>query len=209
MKLPKSRLDEMQEAKNRKIGTIGLRLAVTTLTIASITEILLYPDEQLYWAEYCIMIGLCIYAIISNLIIGVWDKYFKPGIKTYLIMSCLSGSLTGVLVYITSTLYGAVYSSILDSLLFAGIASCTSFLLYCFLGKLYRGRRKKLDRGEEYRELAEKVGVTVHTLKSIENGSYNPSIKLCRKICQATGKTLDELFGDEQSFQILKQRNSL
>ena len=40
-----------------------------------------------------------------------------------------------------------------------------------FLRKIYRKRRQKLDSGAEYQELAVKVGVTVQTLKAIEDGA--------------------------------------
>ena len=43
-------------------------------------------------------------------------------------------------------------------------------------------------------QLADAVGVSRQTLNAIEKGDYNPTIKLCIAICQALGKTLDELF---------------
>ncbi len=45
--------------------------------------------------------------------------------------------------------------------------------------------------------LAEAVGVSRQTMNAIEQGEYNPTIKLCRAICRVLGKTLDELFGEE------------
>ena len=45
--------------------------------------------------------------------------------------------------------------------------------------------------------LAEAVGVSRQTINAIEKGEYNPTINLCRAICQALGKTLDELFWEE------------
>lgn len=45
--------------------------------------------------------------------------------------------------------------------------------------------------------LADAVGVSRQTMNAIEQGEYNPSIKLCRSICRTLGKTLDELFGEE------------
>jgi len=45
--------------------------------------------------------------------------------------------------------------------------------------------------------LALEVGVSRQTMNAIEQGDYNPSIKLCRKICKVLEKTLDELFGEE------------
>ncbi len=46
-------------------------------------------------------------------------------------------------------------------------------------------------------QLAEIVGVSRQTINAIEKGDYNPTIKLCRDICKALDKTLDELFWDE------------
>ena len=45
--------------------------------------------------------------------------------------------------------------------------------------------------------LAEAVGVSRQTVNAIEKGEYNPTINLCRSICRALGKTLDELFWEE------------
>jgi len=45
--------------------------------------------------------------------------------------------------------------------------------------------------------LAEVVGVSRQTINAIEKGEYNPTINLCRAICKALGKTLDELFWEE------------
>ncbi|MGI6627915.1 MAG: helix-turn-helix transcriptional regulator [Bacillota bacterium] len=47
------------------------------------------------------------------------------------------------------------------------------------------------------KELAEAVGVSRQTINAIENGDYNPTIRLCRDICKVLEKSLDELFGDE------------
>ena len=45
--------------------------------------------------------------------------------------------------------------------------------------------------------LAEAVGVSRQPINAIEKGEYNPTINLCRAICKALGKTLDELFWEE------------
>jgi putative transcriptional regulator len=46
-------------------------------------------------------------------------------------------------------------------------------------------------------DLARAVGVTRQTIGAVENGSYNPTLKLCVAICRATGKTLNDLFWEE------------
>jgi len=58
-----------------------------------------------------------------------------------------------------------------------------------------KSARAALDWSQQ--DLADKVGVSRQTINAIEKGDYNPTIKLCREICKALGKTLDELFWEE------------
>ncbi|MDE5715962.1 MAG: helix-turn-helix transcriptional regulator [Anaeroplasmataceae bacterium] len=48
-------------------------------------------------------------------------------------------------------------------------------------------------------DLAKAIGVTRQTINQIENGEYNPTIKLCIAICKVLHKTLDQLFWIEDS----------
>lgn len=55
----------------------------------------------------------------------------------------------------------------------------------------------KVARAEKdmtQKALAEAVGVSRQTINAIEKGEYNPTIKLCRKICRVLEKGLDDLF---------------
>lgn len=47
-------------------------------------------------------------------------------------------------------------------------------------------------------QLADAVQVSRQTINAIEKGDYNPTIKLCIAICRALGRTLDELFWNEE-----------
>ncbi|HAM80561.1 helix-turn-helix transcriptional regulator [Ornithinibacillus bavariensis] len=47
-------------------------------------------------------------------------------------------------------------------------------------------------------ELAKRVGVSRQTIGLIELGKYNPTLSLCKAICRALDKTLDELFWEEE-----------
>ena len=58
-----------------------------------------------------------------------------------------------------------------------------------------KSARAALDLSQK--ELAEAVGISRQTMNAIEQGEHNPTIKLCRAICKVLGKTLDELFGEE------------
>ena len=59
-----------------------------------------------------------------------------------------------------------------------------------------KSARAALDLSQQ--QLAEKVGVSRQTINAIEKGDYNPTIKLCIAICRTLGKTLDDLFWDEE-----------
>ena len=48
------------------------------------------------------------------------------------------------------------------------------------------------------KDLAAAVGVSRQTINAIEQGEYNPTIKLCRAICRVLEKTLDELFWEDE-----------
>ena len=54
-------------------------------------------------------------------------------------------------------------------------------------------------RGLSQEELARQIEVSRQTINMIERGDYNPTLKLCIQICHALGKTLDELFWEEES----------
>lgn len=56
--------------------------------------------------------------------------------------------------------------------------------------------RVELDMSQD--DLAKAVGVTRQTIGAIENGSYNPTLRLCIQICKATGRTLNDLFWEEE-----------
>lgn len=59
-----------------------------------------------------------------------------------------------------------------------------------------KSARAALDMSQQ--ELADAVGVSRQTINAIERGDYNPTIRLCLAICRKLGRTLDELFWEEQ-----------
>ena len=59
----------------------------------------------------------------------------------------------------------------------------------------------KVARAEKdmtQKALAEAVGISRQTMNAIEQGEYNPTIRLCRAICSVLGKSLDDLFWEEE-----------
>ena len=59
-----------------------------------------------------------------------------------------------------------------------------------------KSARAALDLSQQ--QLAEKVGVSRQTINAIEKRDYNPTIKLCIAICRTLGKTLDDLFWEDE-----------
>ena len=59
-----------------------------------------------------------------------------------------------------------------------------------------KAARAALDLSQQ--QLADAVGVSRQTINAIEKGDYNPTIRLCLAICKALGKTLDELFWEDE-----------
>ena len=59
-----------------------------------------------------------------------------------------------------------------------------------------KAARAAMDMSQQ--DLADKVGVSRQTINSIEKGDYNPTIRLCIAICKVLGKTLDELFWENE-----------
>ncbi len=63
-----------------------------------------------------------------------------------------------------------------------------------------RNTKLKAARAEKdmtQKDLADAAGTTRQTINAIEQGDCNPTIRLCRAICAALDRTLDELFGEE------------
>jgi len=59
-----------------------------------------------------------------------------------------------------------------------------------------KAARAAMDLSQQ--ELADRVGVSRQTIVAIEKGDYNPTINLCRSICKVLGRTLDDLFWEEE-----------
>ena len=58
-------------------------------------------------------------------------------------------------------------------------------------------KQARLAKNLSQTELAKNIGVSRQTINMIENGSYNPTIELCIRICKALGVTLNDLFWKE------------
>ena len=67
------------------------------------------------------------------------------------------------------------------------------------MGKNIAMKEARAKAGLSQQELAEKLGVSRQTIKAIEKGDYNPTIRLCVGICRVLGLTLNDLFWEEEA----------
>jgi len=65
------------------------------------------------------------------------------------------------------------------------------------MGKNLRIKSARAAKDMTQKDLADAVGVARQTMNAIEKGDYNPSINLCIAICKVLGKTLDQLFWED------------
>ena len=63
--------------------------------------------------------------------------------------------------------------------------------------KNLRLKAARAEKDLSQQALADLVGVSRQTINAIEKGDYNPTIRLCRAICRALDRTLDDLFWEE------------
>lgn len=66
------------------------------------------------------------------------------------------------------------------------------------MAKNLKMKAARAEKDMTQAQLAEAVGATRQTINAIEKGEYNPSIRLCRAICKALGKTLNDLFWKDE-----------
>lgn len=69
------------------------------------------------------------------------------------------------------------------------------------MGKNLRIKASRAAKDMTQKDLADAVGVARQTMNAIEKGDYNPSINLCIAICRALGKTLDQLFWEDDEYE--------
>jgi len=66
------------------------------------------------------------------------------------------------------------------------------------VGKNLKLKSSRAAKDMSQKDLAGATGVTRQTINAIENGDYNPSVNLCIAICKVLGKTLDQIFWEDE-----------
>ena len=71
------------------------------------------------------------------------------------------------------------------------------------MSKNLKLKAARAERDMTQKALADAAGVSRQTINAIAQGEYNPTIKLCLTICRVLGKTLDELFWEDEEDETL------
>ena len=66
------------------------------------------------------------------------------------------------------------------------------------MAKNLKLKAARAEKDLTQQQLADAIGVSRQTMNAIEKGDYNPTVNLCIKICMALGKTLNDLFWEEE-----------
>lgn len=146
MKMPKSKLDEMQEQKLKKAESIGLYLTAAGLAAAMLIQGFMGAPPVQMAGEFFVFEGLCIYMIVCSLKNGIWDRFLNPSIKANAIASLIAGIVVFFINYGITAAYGYTGAEAVKDI--AIISVCTSlvcFVSYIILVKIYKKRREKLD----------------------------------------------------------------
>ena len=69
--------------------------------------------------------------------------------------------------------------------------------------KNLRLKLARMEKDMSQTELAKRVGVTRQTIGMVEYGDYNPTLNLCIQICKELGKTLDDLFWEDNDNEMV------
>ena len=67
------------------------------------------------------------------------------------------------------------------------------------MSKNLKLKSARVALGMSQQDVANSLGVSRQTISAVESGDYNPTLNLCISICKLLGKTLNDLFWEDDS----------
>ncbi len=152
MNKKKSNLDEMQEQKLLKIEHNAAWLAFWGLLAAILVQTILGGEDV--WrnivAEWIVFMCLCVYLVIACIKNGIWDRKWKPNLKTHAIFSLIAGIVCGAILFTSSYLkYGKLLGSAATGLFVFIFTFAATLTALTIAASLYQKRRNKLEAAGE------------------------------------------------------------
>ena len=141
-------LDEMQKQTLLKIESRGFWALWVLLLAALIIESLLGFTLREMAAEWFIFMLGCVYALISDLCAGIWDRHLKANTKTNAAVSVVGS----VAIFVWGLIKFAEFGVGVAVLLAVFMAACTWVLCFATLQlsmKAYKKRHAELENPKE------------------------------------------------------------
>ncbi|SHJ82214.1 DUF6773 family protein [Hespellia stercorisuis] len=151
----KSQLDEMQEQKLLKIEHNGCWLAFWGLLAVLAVQTFTGGEDMVKntAGELIVFLCLCLYMLIACLRNGIWDRKFKPTMKTNLVFSVLGGMGMAIFYFIKSYVnYHKLAGSIATGIFMFISTFICCFVLFMATTAIYNKRKDKLEGPDDPEE---------------------------------------------------------
>lgn len=96
----KNNLDERQEQELLRIEHNGMWFAFWALLAAIMLQEFMGAPASQYAGEWVVFMALCLYSAIACVRHGIWDRHFKPNLKTNVWFSAAAGAV--ILAFVTA-----------------------------------------------------------------------------------------------------------
>lgn len=149
----KNQLDEMQEAKLRQIEANSFWLLWTLLVAVILVQAVMTPEWRILCGEFIAFMVVNVYLVTACLRAGLYDRHFRPGMRTNLVFSAVAGAATAGCALVAALLHHPeavtlpLGLAILAGTFFATFAVC--FAMLWFFTGVYKRRRDELEREEK------------------------------------------------------------
>lgn len=150
-KTTKNNLDEMQELQLLHIEHNGCWMAFWGLLVVIIIQTVTASGNfRILAGEWIVFMCQALYLSISCMRHGIWDRRFRPNLRTNVFASALAGLACGILFFAVSYInYGKLIGSLATGLImFIFVFFCTIAAL-SFSAVLYKKRHKQLESEDE------------------------------------------------------------
>ena len=154
----KNNLDERQEEELKKIEKNGCWLAFWGLLAAILVQTVMnVGDFSKIVGEWIVFMVLTIYLLSATSKRGIWDRHFKPDLKTNLIFSAITGFICGLFVFAASCVNSPEFKLIAlqIAIVTAVIVAIVAFAFLSFCAHVVKKKAEALEKEPEEEEYDE------------------------------------------------------
>jgi len=144
MKLFRNILDERQNLEAMQIQRIGFWIVELGLLAAVIVQLIFDAKDTHVAGEFIVMLAGAIWMGIGYFHRGIWDAFTRPGTKSYIFYSVVTGIICGIILS-PPTMYlrlGSLLSYLFIFALNFIIIFAVTFILELLYGKVIKAQKK-------------------------------------------------------------------